>query len=351
MFKKYFLTVGLLMLALNTAQAQTAVFAAKAKEVQFYDVVESVATAKAYDSVTITPEVSSKLTDIHVVEGQKVQKGDLLFTLNNKEELADLNAARSTFFQKEKAFKRAKPLLEDKVISDATYQERESDYLTAKAQVESVSARLDLLEIKAPFAGSVGIIDMSVGTFVQAGEPMVNLSNLDKMKVDFFVPSRYLSVLQVGDVLQAQSSAYDDVFEGRLAFVDQQVDVETRTVRVRAIVDNPQGQMKDGMFMTVKIKANPRKALTIPEESVVKTGTENYVYVIQTKDDQQVVAKRPVEIGKRLDGELEILKGLKADEIVVHHGVMKVRDGAAVQVQFVEENNETLDQMLQGKGQ
>ena len=344
--KKIQFLLSALMVIPGMAIAASNVFVAPVQTKPVYDVIESVGTVKAFNSVVVTSEVSSKVTKIHFKEGQEVQEGDLLFTLDNKEEKADLAAAESAFIQKKKAYDRAKNLVKTNVISDATFQERESEYETEKANVQAVKARLDLQEIRAPFSGSLGIVDLSVGEYIQAGESMVNLSDLTKMKLDFFIPSRFLSSLKVGDTLEATSNAYDKVFKGQISFVDQQVDQITRTVRVRAIIQNPEKLLKDGMLMTIKTYTNERQSKLIPEEAVIKRGENNFVFVAVTENEKSIAKYKQIEIGSRYFGEVEVLKGLEEGEDVIHHGIMSVKDGSEVVIKFKEVEEKTLQQML-----
>lgn len=345
--RQFQLLLLVLLILPSQVFAATHVFVAPVQTKAVYDVVESVGTVKAYNSVFIASEVSSKVTKIHFDEGQEVQKGDLLFTLNNKEEKADLAAAESAFVQKKKAYDRAKNLVKTNVISDATFQERESEFETEKANVQAFKARLDLQEIRAPFSGSLGILDLSVGEYIQSGESMVNLSDLTKMKLDFNVPSRFLSSLKVGDVLEATSSAYEKVFKGKISFVDQQVNQTTRTVRVRAIIPNPDKLLKDGMLMTIKIYTNERQSNLIPEESLIKRGEDSFVFKVVEENQKKIAKYTQVELGSRYFGEVEIVQGLHTGDVVVHHGVMSVKDGAEVAVKAKEVEEKTLQQMLE----
>lgn len=339
-----------------TAQAEcvaqgkpTQVFIAPVKQEQVSDIVESIGTAKAFNSVKITSEVSSKITEIHFKEGQSVAKGELLFTLNDKEEKANLMAAKSTLSQKKRAYERAKNLLQTKTISEVVYQERESEHETALANVAAAQARLNLQQIKAPFSGTVGILDHSIGEFIQSGEEMVNLNDLSQMKLDFFVPSRYLNTLKVNDNLEAQTDAYNTKFIGKIALIDNQIDQTTRTIRVRALINNKENLLKDGMLMTVRIFAQTRSALTIPEEALIKRGEGNFVFKVHEKGEKKIAKYTPIVIGSRHQDTIEVLEGLDKDDFIVNHGLIKVRDGSEIIAKQIEDNNQKLQELIESK--
>jgi membrane fusion protein (multidrug efflux system) len=329
--------------------AKQNVFVAPVLLEKIYDVVESVGTTKASESVIITSEVDSKVTEVHFKPGQIVVKGELLFTLNDTEEKADVAAVKSDFTQKKRAYERAKTLVKENAISDVTYEDRQSEFYTVEANLEAVNARLDLLEIRAPFSGTLGILDLSVGEYIQSGTPMVSLNDLSIMKLDFNIPTRYLSVLKIGDSLEAKSSAYKKSFKGEISFIDTEVNAITRTVRVRALIPNPENLLKGGMFMTVKMFAQQRDSLTIPEEALIKRGEGNFVFKIVEEENKTIVKYQTVEIGARQFGSLEILSGLEAGDRVVHHGVLKLKDGVEVVIKAIEKNDDTLIEMLNSK--
>ncbi len=346
MNKLLFSFASIFLINSQIAYAQQPVFVAPVKQESFYDVIESIGTVKAFDTVEITTETAKKLTQIHVTEGSQVKKGDLLFTLDKREEEADLAAAKSALYEAKRAYERAKSLRKKDVVSDAIYQERKAAYETQKANVEAVEARLTLREIRAPFSGVLGIIDMSVGTFVQPGDVMATLDHLSKMKVDFSLPSRYLSDTEIGDKILLKTDAYDIDFMGKVTYIDTQVDPVTRTLRVRAVVENEKNLLKNGMLAKVNLLANPRKSLTIPEESIIKRGKNDFVFKVVTVEEGKQAQYTKITLGQRKYGVVEVLEGLKEGDQIIHHGVMKVKDGAKVKVKAVEAEKKTLKQML-----
>jgi membrane fusion protein (multidrug efflux system) len=200
----------------------------------------------------------------------------------------------------------------------------------AEAALALVDARLAKTEIKAPFAGVIGLRVVSVGDYVKEGADVVNLESIDPLKVDFRVPEIYMRQVQVGQTLTVTLDALPgNTFEGKVFAVNPLVDAAGRVVVIRAIVANPDTSLRPGMFARVRlITRDEKEALVIPEQAIVPQGDEQYVFrVVDGK-----VARVKVEIGQRRDGKVEITKGLGAGDVVVTAGQLKLRDGMPVTI-------------------
>jgi membrane fusion protein (multidrug efflux system) len=144
------------------------------------------------------------------------------------------------------------------------------------------------------------------------------------------VPEQFLSTLRPGLTVQAQSTAYSDsTFDGRVASIDTRVDPTTRSVAIRALIDNRDGRLRPGMFMTVKLVRPEGQALMLPEQAIVPENEKHFVYVVADGKAQ----KREIKIGRRRPGEVEVLQGLSAADGVVIDGTQNLRDGVPVRVQ------------------
>jgi membrane fusion protein (multidrug efflux system) len=172
--------------------------------------------------------------------------------------------------------------------------------------------------------------NVSLGGLVNPGGVITTLDDLSVVKLDFAVPEIFLSTLQPGLTVQARSTAYpDESFAGRVASVATRVDPTTRAVTIRALIDNRDGRLRPGMFMTVKLVRQEGQALMLPEQAVVPENDQQFVYVIEDGRAH----KREIKIGRRRPGEVEILQGLTADDGVVIDGTLNLRDGIPVRVQ------------------
>lgn len=322
------------------------VIVAAVEQEAFSDNIQALGTTRANETVIITADTTEKITAIHFEAGQKVEAGELLVTLDQRQELAQLRAAKAQLDEARSAYQRAKNLQKRNALSAATVQERLAEKTRNEVQVDVIEARLAELRIQAPFSGVLGLRQVSVGALVKPGDPITTLDDLSLIKVDFQVPSRYLAVLKPGLEIEGKVSAFaGKVFYGQVQSVDTQIDTATRTVRLRAVLPNPEGVLKPGLLMTIKLKHGGRDTLLIPEEAIIKRGQNNYVYRV-VPGATQSVAEQLVTLGARRAGRVEIITGLSAGEKVVVHGVNKLRPGAEIVVKAIEKANETLQQML-----
>jgi membrane fusion protein (multidrug efflux system) len=171
---------------------------------------------------------------------------------------------------------------------------------------------------------------VSLGGLVNPGGVITTLDDLSVVKLDFAVPEIFLSTLQQGLTVEAHSTAYPkESFAGRVASVATRVDPTTRAVTIRALIDNRDGRLRPGMFMTVKLVRREGQALMLPEQAIVPENEQQFVYVIEDGRAH----KREIKIGRRRPGEVEILEGLTADDGVVIDGTLNLRDGVPVRVQ------------------
>ena len=297
------------------------------------DPLEALGTLKANESVALTANVAETIRAIHFESGQRVKKGDLLVELDRAEEQAVLQEARYTLNEAQSQLDRIKAVAKRGDASQSLLDEKQREFYVARARVAAIESRLENRLIRAPFSGLVGLRNVSPGAFVSPGDVITNLVDDRRMKLDFNVPSVFLASLQPGVAIQATARALDNaVFEGVVESVDNQVDPVSRSVTVRAILDNKQSRLKAGLLMEVKLQSNPREAIVIPESALVQDRDEHYVFVVKEEGDGLRAQRRRIHIGTRLLGQVEILKGLQVAEQVVVDGSLKLRDGAMVRV-------------------
>jgi membrane fusion protein (multidrug efflux system) len=292
--------------------------------------VEALGTLRANESVDITAKVADRVAAIHFSEGQQVRKGSVLIELDNTEARADLAAAEAAASDSRSQYKRSQELFQTRALSEAQLDQLHATLLANEARVAAARSRLADRVITAPFNGRVGLRNVSLGGLVNPGAVITTLDDLSVVKLDFSVPEQFLSTLQPGLTVQAQSTAYSDsTFAGRVASVDTRVDPTTRSVAIRALIDNSDGRLRPGMFMTVKLVRPEGQALMLPEQAIVPENEQHFVYVVADGKAQ----KREVKIGRRRPGEVEVLQGLTADSSVVIDGTLNLRDGVPVRVQ------------------
>ena len=199
-----------------------------------------------------------------------------------------------------------------------------------EARVQLVQSKLAQATIKAPFTGVVGLRSVGVGDYISVGKPLVALTNIDPIKIDFRVPEIFLTRLKVGQSVQLKVDAVPDrPFTGQIFAIDPVVDVNGRAVKLRAKVPNADLVLKPGLFARITIVVDKRDdALLVPETAVVPDGLGKTVFIIENGKAKRV----PVELGKRLTGKVEVVKGLKPGMQIVTAGQMRLRDGATVAI-------------------
>jgi membrane fusion protein (multidrug efflux system) len=342
---------ALLWLSPAVGQQAVPVIITEVQRDRFVDRVEALGTLRANETVDLTATVSEVVTAIHFEDGQRVAEGDILVEMTNQEEHALLEEALSTAAEAKKQYDRVRPLAQRGAASTSLLDQRRREYETARARLRAIESRLSDRLILAPFAGVVGLRNISVGTFIEPGDVITTLDDDSLMKLDFAVPAIHLATLVPGLRIEARSVAFaDQPFEGRLSGVNSRIDPVTRSIAVRAILPNPERLLKPGLLMTVEMLKNPRDVLVIPEEALIPIGQRHDVFVVEPSAVPPIAHRRQVTIGARRPGEVEIKEGLEAGEFVVIHGALRVRPDQPVAITAVAKGDESLDALLP-KGQ
>ena len=310
-----------------------AVVAQIAREVDFPYELEALGTARANESIDVTSKVSEVITAIHFAEGQQVAAGDVLVEVQNTEALAELAEARAALVESRSQFDRSKELFNTRAVSESELERLAAQLDADNARVQAAEARLADTVIRAPFAGRVGLRRVSPGSLVSSDTIVTTLDDTSAIKLDFSVPERFLAPLQVGLDITADSIAYPGkTFTGEVISIDTRIDPVTRSVRVRALIPNNEDLLKPGMFLNVQVIRSRDTALVVPEQCLVPEQDHKFVFVIT----DNIVHKRVVTTGRRRLGEVEILSGLEAGDLVVVEGTQKVTDGKRVAVRTAE---------------
>lgn len=324
------------------------VIVSNVERVSFFDEIEALGTLKANESVDITAKLTERITAISFTDNQRVAQGDILVSLDDVEERAELAEQKAILTEAQSRAKRVDALIKKRVSSEAAQDETRRDLETAKARIQAIEARLAEHNIKAPFDGILGLRNISLGSMVEPSDIITTLDDDSVMKLDFSVPEIFLASLEKGAIIRAKSEAYPNkIFTGTIDTIDSRIDTITRSIEVRALLDNQAGLLKPGLLMQVDIQKNPRNALIIPEESIISDADKNYVFTVK-KDDSEamIVARQAVELGARKRGVVEVLSGLNEDQKIVTHGMLKLRDGASISIKAVTDENSSIKEIL-----
>ncbi|MBI2959203.1 MAG: efflux RND transporter periplasmic adaptor subunit [Betaproteobacteria bacterium] len=292
--------------------------------------ITAVGTLRSDESVTLRPEVAGRITAILFQEGERVAKGATLVRLDPAISTAELQQARANLTLAKSKHDRAVDLAGRTFISGQAKDEAKHSLDIAQAAVALAEAKLAKMELKAPFAGIIGLRVVSIGDYVKEGTDLVNLEAIDPLKVDFRVPETFLIQVQVGQPVKVALDALPgESYDGNVIALNPLVDAAGRAIVIRAQVRNQNTALRPGMFARVTLITRAEKdALVLPEEAFVPQGTEQYVFrVIDGK-----AARVKVETGQRRDRKVEIVSGVGRGDVVVTAGQSRLRDGAQVRI-------------------
>lgn len=304
--------------------------AAKVIAAPLSEQVTAIGTLLSDEAVTVSSEIPGRLKEIHFQEGQPIEKGAPLFTLDDSVYQAQLADAEARLKLAEQTNKRTAQLFSNKYATAQSADESTSNLAVNNAAVELARVQLEKAHIVAPFAGIVGLRHVSVGEYITAGQALVNLEAIDPVKADFRVPEKFLPAIRVGQTIRIKVDAFpDDSFEGKVYAIDPRLDVAGRSLLVRALVPNRDKRLRPGLFARVTVLLQLKEdALTVPEQAIVPQGDSQFVFKIV--DGKVKLTK--VVTGTRREGRVEIVEGLAAGDEVVTAGQLKIRDGSAVSV-------------------
>ena len=290
--------------------------------------VKAIGTLIADASATLRAEVPGQIIAVHFQEGQQLKKGDKLYSIEATVLEAEVNEARANVNRSESALKRAQDLHNKQLISGTDYDSARANYDVDVARLRSSTARLSKTVIRAPFDGFAGLRRINIGDYATVGQELVDVVQLDPLRVDFSVPETLLSKVRPGLTIAVTADAYPDVvFAGEITALAPKSDVQGHSMEVRANLPNEDLSLRPGLFVHVSISLgiNP-DAIVIPEQAIWPIGQDKTVYVVVDGKAQQ----RVVRVGERRPGLVEVTEGLSAGEVIVTAGQMKLFDGASV---------------------
>jgi membrane fusion protein (multidrug efflux system) len=295
--------------------------------------VEAVGSTLAFRSVEITPLAAGRVTKIGFDSGKVVKAGDVLLSLNDVIEQADLTEARARLKEATNTLKRSKKLRKQNAASAATVENLVAKVAISNAERDRATKRLKDRVITAPFSGVVGFSSVELGTRVNVGEVVTTLDDLSKVKVEFSLPESLFGTVGLGKRIVAHAAPFPGrIFNGTIETVNSRVDTVSRSFKARAIIANEDRALPAGMFVHLTVVLDQKKALSVPEEAIVAEGSRPYIYAIVKDGKQQRVNRRYVSLGQRSFGYVEITDGVAEGEQVVIRGIQKVKDGKAVNI-------------------
>lgn len=292
--------------------------------------ITALGSLEADQSVDVSPEIEGQVASIHFHNGQQVKRGRLLFQLDDSIAQAQLTAAVAKLKLSKEDLRRGSRLLKHDALSQQAVDQAEEAVAEDEATLHEKQVRVEKMQLRAPFNGTVGSRTVSVGQYVTVGQTLVSLVNDGSLKAIYNVAQTYLPQLKLGQTVELTSDALaGESFSGTVSYISPSIDVATRTVEVHATIPNNAHQLAPGMFVKISQELSERQnALVVPAEALVATISGSEVYVI--KNGRAV--ETPVQVGARWNDMVEITDGLKVNEAIVNVGQQKLRDGSQVQV-------------------
>lgn len=311
-----------------------AVEVAVAKRDTVTDAIAATGQIEAVQSIELRPDVEGRIVEILFREGSEMGKGTPLFRIDDAELRAEVARAEADRDLAGQSLQRTRDLVAQRASSQADLERAEATARSADASLALLKVRLDRTVVRAPFGGVVGQRYVSLGDYVTTATRLASLQTVNPERVSFQVPERYAAELRRNQTIAFQVAAMrSKTFTGTVDFVDPVVQLPGRTITVKALVPNPKRELQAGMFVDVRLATAQRpEAIVVPEDAVLALQGVTVVWVI--KDGK--ATRRPVTLGVRSPGFVEVLDGVEAGEQVVVGGIEKMSEGAAVTAQVVE---------------
>ncbi|MBY6033860.1 efflux RND transporter periplasmic adaptor subunit [Marinobacter daepoensis] len=298
--------------------------------------IKAVGSVEAINGIEVANEVPGVIESIGFESGDTVRKGDVLVRLDAAIDEAALRTRRAEAQLAEQEFKRVSDLLPKRAVSQSQYDESKANFDAARARVNEAEAQLNKKVIRAPFDGKLGIRMVDQGQYIGTGTPIVEINMLDPIYVDYTLSEKFLPNVNQGYPVSVTVAAVPDkTFEGEVSAINTSVSPETRTVRMRATLNNKENLLRPGMFATIQTgQPEDNRVVTLPRTAVSYNTYGNFVYVVKENDQGELIAHRQtITTGEVRNGRTAVLSGLEEGETVVAKGLLRLRAGQRVQIQ------------------
>lgn len=301
---------------------------------QWENRLQSVGSLEAVNGVTLTAELQGKIEKIAFTPGAHVNAGDLLIQQDIKIESAQLRSAEAAAQLADSTLARSRRMIKQNGVSISDLESSEANAKQAAAQVEQIKAQIDKKSLRAPFAGRLGVRQVSLGQDLQAGDPVVILQKLDPILVNFFIPQRQLALVKEGLTVRITVEDLSNFqVEGVITAINPQIDAATRNVKVQARLNNADEKLLPGMFVNVDVVLpQADTVLVVPVTALLYAPFGNSVFVIEEDaDGNKIVRQQIVKTGITRGDFIEITQGLQGNETIVTTGAFKLFNGQKVE--------------------
>jgi membrane fusion protein (multidrug efflux system) len=318
----------------------TTVSSAMAKEEDWPPVLSVIGSVSAFQGAVVSTELGGVVAQVNFQNGGEAKKGDVLLKLDSSAEEAQLHTAEADLELARANLQRTQGLATGKVVSKQELDAAQSTFGQKQGSVDNMRAFITKKQVRAPFDGQLGIRQVNVGQSIDARTPIVQLTALDPVYVDFALPQQELPKLATGFETRVRTDGLSGrEFKGKLTAINSMVDAVTRNVGVQATFENPDHTLKPGMFVKVDVVLPEKgKTLVVPGSAVSYAPYGNSVFVVDKKKDpktgkeSQILRQAFVRIGDARGDFVSVTEGLKAGDVVVSTGVFKLRNGMNVTI-------------------
>lgn len=286
-------------------------------------------TLMADQSINIRSELRGKVEQIHFTDGQDVTTGDLIVVIESGELEAELRSLQEQLALAETQADRLQNLFKTGSVTASERDDAASRREVLRAEAERLQVRLAKTRITAPFDGTLGLRNISTGDLVEADTLITTLQTVANLTVDFSVPERFLSLVQPHTELSLRVAGHEQPFTAIVRAIDPRVDIATRTLTVRAEVDNPERKLLPGNYARVELVSRNDAALVVPSIAVLQSLDAVSVFTVE----DGIAVRHAVQTGHRDENRVEILQGLEPGVEIITSGIQAVRDGQRVNIQ------------------
>jgi len=319
---------------LNQPQPPAVVETVEVNMQRWPDTLDAIGSLRAVNGVSVANEIAGVVDTIEFESGDRVARDEVLVQLDAEVDRAALATRRAEEELARVQFERFSELVGEEAVSASEYDEARSNYEAAQARVVEQQARLDKMTIRAPYDGVTGLRQVDVGEYLEEGSAIVEINMLDPILVNYQLPEKYLPSVAKGDRVDVRVAAHgQQTFTGEVQAIEASVNEATRMFGVRARVDNPDHQLRPGMFANVSTWRNGQlEVVAVPRTAISFNTYGDFAYVVVDGEDGHRVERRQLDTGLVRDGAVEVRSGLKPGEEIVSAGLLRLRDGQRVTV-------------------
>ena len=310
-----------------------------AQQVEWSNTLDAVGSIAPIQGVTLSADLPGVVAKVAFNSGAHVPEGQVLVQLDTRQEQAQLASAQAQLDLAKVNLDRAQKLFDQKAIAQSDFDLANAQYKSAEAAVGQAQASIDRKTIRAPFAGVTGIRQVNLGQYVNSGDAIVTLQAMDAVFMNFSVPQQDFRALTLGSTVDATvEGSKDSVFHGKVTAIDPVVNDATRNVSVQATFPNLRGELKPGMYATVRVVVGEGQPIvSLPSSAINYAPYGNSVFILEDMKGPdgktyRGVRQQFVKLGRAMGDQVAILGGVKAGDEVATSGVFKLRPNAAVKV-------------------